>query len=651
MLLLKVVLYLEIYLNDLFMKKLLLLGGFAFMTLGLSAQQRLALYEEFTGENCPPCAALNPGLMQTVNNHDQVLIIKYQSPIPTGGPIYAQNTTDIQARMSYYSVPFAPYGRLNGTVVGEGQNSAGNVSYTTDALLTAAYNEATTIDVEIVGYNRTLGSNTVTFDVNVKSTTAQQFSNAVLHVALIENLIYSTPPGTNGETEFYNVVRKMYPSAQGQAIQGSFTANQIQTFTITADLPSHVDANNPDLRFVAFVQDNATKKVLNADVTKTVDSDAYSLSLNSPQANEILCGAQSVTSVSKFKNVGGVPITSAEIYYRVSDGVNVGAWSSGNFTGSLAPGASTTFEMNNIQGLEGVYMIQDSIGKINGNAPENTLMKSSSVILRSLLTDAQDLFPYINTFESADSRNSMFSAPINGSTPFNIYRQNGAGYGGSGYFLAYLNYSLPAGISGVALFPLMNIPEGNKTLEFYVAYAQYTNENDQLEVVYSDNCGATWNSVWSKSGSDLATVAPRTSEFIPNSDSQYRKEEVDLTNVPDGSYIGFRATSDYGNHLFVDNIWFREGGVSTSELSKENSLMVFPNPTHAEINLKVESELIGTAQVIILDVLGRQVYQSAIDLNGATQTVQLPTSTLASGVYTVQLTTDTGSQQIKFTKK
>lgn len=633
------------------MKKLLLLGGFTFMTLGLSAQQRLSLYEEFTGENCPPCANLNPGLMATVNNHDEVLIIKYQVPIPTGGPIYAQNTADAQARMSYYSVNFAPYGRLDGKIVGEGFSSAGNVAYTSHEMLEAAYNQPTTIDVSIVGYDRTLGSNTVTFDVEVTSTVAQDFTNAVLHVALIENLIYNTSPGTNGETEFYNVVRKMYPNAQGQAIQGSFTANQTQSFTITAELPSYVDPNNPDLRFVAFVQDNTNKKVLNADVSNTIDVDAYSLSLSSPHSNEILCGAQSNLSVvSHFKNVGEENITSAEIFYRVSDGQNNGPWTSGVFNGNLAPNQSTSFQIDNIEGLEGVFAIEDSIGKINGAAISNPQLKSSFVVLRSLSTQAQDLFPYSNNFELLANRTEIFSAPIN-SVPFEIYQGSGMGYDGSSFFLAYLNYGYPAGVSGVALLPLMNLPEGNKTLEFYVAYAQYSNENDQLEVVYSTDCGTTWNSVWSKSGSDLATVAPRTGEFLPNSNSQYRKEEVDLSSVPNGAYIGFRATSDYGNHLFVDNVWLRSGAVSTDELVNEASLMLFPNPASNSINLKIEHAVSGNYDINVLDVLGRQVYQSSVEVNGGIQTIQISIEDLPAGMYTLQFSNELSNQQIKFTKK
>lgn len=621
------------------------------MTLGLTAQERLVLFEEFTGENCGPCAANNPGLMQKVNNNDDVLIIKYQSPIPSGGPIYQQNTVDIQARMSYYSVPFAPYGRIDGEIVGSGEH-AGNVSLTTPQMLTDAANVPAPVDIEIVNYNRVIGSSTVNFDVKVTSPTAQNFSNAVVHVGLIESLFFDTPPGTNGETEFYNVVRKMYPNASGQAMQSSFTANESQTFTITAELPSFVDPNSTDIRFVAFAQTNDDKKVLNATVTRTVEKDLYSLDLSSPFLGSLLCGVESdVMPSSKFKNVGSETVTSADIYYRTTDGTTTSNWVSGQWTGTLEPGKSTTFDFTGgLEGMIGRFAIQDSIGMINGVATENDIMKSSSNILVALKTDAEDLFPYATTLEVAADREAIISSGINGGMPFNIYTGNGIGYDQSLYFLAYLNYSLAPGSQGVAVLPYMEIPTGEKALDFYVAYAQYSNENDKLEVVYSTDCGSTWTSIWSKQGQELATTSPKTSQFLPNSNNHYRKEEVDITDVPDGAYIGFKATSDYGNNLFVDNINLRTGGVSTKELMNDTKLMVFPNPTNADINLKIESDLTGKASVVIHDVLGRQVHESNVDLNGSSQIVNLAVSHLSAGIYAVQLITEKGTQQLKFTK-
>lgn len=252
------------------MKKILLLAGFALLSTQIYAQERTVLYEEFTGENCPPCASANPGLMQLINNHDDVIIIKYQSPIPSGGPIYNQNTSDVQTRMSYYSVPFAPYGRIDGKVVmepdGQPAQNRGHVGYTTSQMLNEAASVAPKVAVEIKNYARTLGSSTVSFDVEVTTLDELALPTVVLHVAALETLHFNTPPGTNGEKDFYNVVRKMYPGPQGQSVDNSVPVNSSQTFTYEVELPDYVDLNkdHENIKFVAFVQDNNNRAVLNA---------------------------------------------------------------------------------------------------------------------------------------------------------------------------------------------------------------------------------------------------------------------------------------------------------------------------------------------------------------------------------------------------
>src|SRR5690606_17511100 len=221
------------------MKKGLLLGGLLALSAAVYAQ-KLALYEEFSGENCGPCAASNPGLnalLAAPGNDTKVILLKYQSPIPSAGPIYGENTTDVQNRMQYYSVPFAPYARLNGTVVGTGQN-AGHIALTTQAMLDAAAAEATNFSIN-VGTPSITGDN-FSVDVTITATAAATLSGVKLRFALLEDLEFATPPGTNGETEFHHVMRKMYPSADGQDAPASWTAGQSQVITITGTIPSYV---------------------------------------------------------------------------------------------------------------------------------------------------------------------------------------------------------------------------------------------------------------------------------------------------------------------------------------------------------------------------------------------------------------------------
>lgn len=93
-------------------------------------------------------------------------------------------------------------------------------------------------------------------------------------------------------------------------------------------------------------------------------------------------------------------------------------------------------------------------------------------------------------------------------------------------------------------------------LQFDVAYAQYNATYfDGLDVSISTDCGQTFTSVYSKSGTVLATAPNTTSNFTPTT-AQWRTETVDLT-----AYVGnpsvivaFKNLSGNGNRLFLDNI-------------------------------------------------------------------------------------------------
>lgn len=94
------------------------------------------------------------------------------------------------------------------------------------------------------------------------------------------------------------------------------------------------------------------------------------------------------------------------------------------------------------------------------------------------------------------------------------------------------------------------------SLVFDVAYARYdATYSDGLEVLVSSDCGATFTSVFSKSGTTLATAPDVTTSFTPNN-TQWRTETVDLTPYIGNSkvIVAFRNLSGYGNRLFIDNI-------------------------------------------------------------------------------------------------
>src|ERR1700749_2540414 len=102
------------------MKNLILLFALLAASIQFTYAQntRMTLYEEFTGEYCDACASVNPGFWALCDlNTAKLIHITYMAAIPIPGEFYTE-TDNIGAPMAtYYQVPFAPYGRLDGLVL------------------------------------------------------------------------------------------------------------------------------------------------------------------------------------------------------------------------------------------------------------------------------------------------------------------------------------------------------------------------------------------------------------------------------------------------------------------------------------------------------------------------------------------------------
>jgi len=176
-------------------------------------------------------------------------------------------------------------------------------------------------------------------------------------------------------------------------------------------------------------------------------------------------------------------------------------------------------------------------------------------------------------------------------------------------------------------------------LDFDVASAAYTAgspENDKLEIVVSTDCGATWTSKWSKSGSTLNTTAPTTSAFIPNAAGQWRHETVDISSIKNNpnAIVALKATSAYGNYSWIDNI--KVAGSATPNGIEDitgASVDIYPNPATAVINVR---GIYGNAQINVVDVLGRTVQSASFE--NINSECKVDVSGLKNGNYFIRIT-------------
>ena len=633
------------------MRKLVLTTALAALSsVSLHAQNRLALYEEFSGENCAPCAASNPSLNVLLgNNTSKVLLIKYQSPIPSAGPIYLAYTTVTQARLSYYNVPFAPYGRLDGTGLGTGtaaSSSPGHIANLTQNDLNTASSLAAPFS-STVSHQWIANGDSVRVTINLAALAAYApaGANLKLRAALIEHLRYTTAPGTNGETEFHNVVREMYPNAAGTQLPNSWTAGQTQTITLKGRVPSYVDKAAPgETRIVVWVQ-NDTNKSIPFAIPSTyvpVPLDVSASLVSVPSALTCATPSASISPLVTLKNTGTSTVTTARIYYRV----DAGSWRAYNWTGSVAPNTTTSVAMPNVNLGPGSHILADSVALPNGSIDVNGGNNKATTNI-SVYNTTGAVLPLATGFENGGNLPTnwtLYDANAN-TRNWALRGASNLGHSSSTYALYHNNYDYPSGETNYAILPAAILPTtGTKTLEFYVAHAQYPGYNDALEVVYSTDCGATWTALWSQNSAALSTAPASTARFTPTQ-AQWDIRTVDVTAAPAGAMLALRAISNFGNDLFVDDITLRASNTTAvANVVAATGTTLAPNPTTNRSELSFELLKSATVRVDVVDALGRTVATPANGLLAAgTQHVAINTTGLAVGLYSIVIRTAEGS--------
>lgn len=614
------------------MKKVLLFAAGVALTASSYAQTRLALYEEFTGENCGPCAATNPGfdlLTQTTANKAKMQVIKYQVPIPSAGNIlYPQAKVYADARATYYAIKSAPSGIIDGATPSTGSHPA---SFT-QAVIDAAAAVVSPFDITVTAAWDATFTNIVA-TINVKATAAYTGAGSVyLRTAVIESLDYCSAPGTNGETDFTNVVRTMYPDATGTSVASAWTAGTTQTYNFTIPAPSFIDRSGQPYVSV-WIQADGDKKVAQSAVSAPLPKMATDLAQDCPPATKLTCISTANTAVPhsvNLKNLGTTTITTADIYYSV----NGGAFSKYTWTGSLAAGAATTVAMPTIT-LDGgdIYRIKDSISLA---ADVNVANNVESQYIYLLTTNPKAL-----------SFSHGYESPALGYVNFGGWQVgsgSGIAHGGSAAALVTLFQYNPGG-NAIYTIPTPAI-SGKVKLEFWEAYKQQsTADNDKIEVVYSKDCGTSWTSLWSMTGSAHATVTPpravtvSSDIYVPKSPSEYVKRSVDISALPAGSLLALRVVTGGGNMIWVDDINVATGTAITEAVQNVENVLIAPNPAVSATTLNFSLNQKSDVNIVVLDAVGKTVVNVLnTELAAGQQQATINTQDLATGVYMVKIT-------------
>ncbi|MFI5237644.1 MAG: PEGA domain-containing protein [Ignavibacteriales bacterium] len=223
----------------------------------------VVLIEDFANVSCVPCVTSNK-IIESLSNvtygHSKLVAIKYPTNFPSpNDPFYLANTTDCNSRISYYNVFFAPTTVVDGIERPISTDSL-SVMAAVDLRLTKPLQFRMDISTNLVG-----SQYFITITVKVLSGAGIDFSNTVLQTVVTETDIeFATPPGSNGETKFYDVMRTMLPSNAGQSLNGMSQTEEV-VFQRQTTLNSSWVVNN--LHVIAFIQNISSKEIYQTSST------------------------------------------------------------------------------------------------------------------------------------------------------------------------------------------------------------------------------------------------------------------------------------------------------------------------------------------------------------------------------------------------
>jgi hypothetical protein len=693
------------------MKKIyaLLAGALLTVSVTVNAQTtpRVVLLEEFTGENCGPCAGINPYLDKYIASHatDSFIHIAYQSPIPTAGPIYNAYKTVTNTRLTYYNVGFAPAGWLDGGVFSpvqgptSGTNSVVNamqfffdttsIHYMSNSYGTAAGVATSTPTSPAFSQRKTVNSPcAITVTHNYSANNDSLYATAIVNTtfdfhagthnslkfrfALIENqLDYLNAPGTNGETHFEQVVRGMYPNAAGTQLVDTLLNGRSDTFHFAVKIGNYVRERS-QLRFVGWVQDDSNKDIKQSGISTLVTpTSLLEVYADHDSLPKFTCSNTNTSSSSAFvtvKNSGNVAITSLDVNV-LSGGTSLHQFTWSN---TLAPGATAVIDAGPIAIPVGngypvvTFVISKPNNQNNFSVSIFDTVKSQTQIFGAsfpapIVQSFEDTTTYPENYEATAGEGDhadiwypsyywayYYSAYHNGTYP------NQTPLGSDGYNSIYAwNYFDTVGTVSNYFLEKADFTGFQKAqMTFTHAYRQYdlgggSLTNDMVEVQASTDCGTTWNTVWGKSGTALATVAAVAGSspgYGPTSAADWVNDTVNLNTYANQNnvWLRFHSTSDWGDNAFIDQINItRSQALGINDVANVGNISVYPSP--ANDNLSLELNVIQSAafDITIINTLGEVVKNvSNGDLGAGAHKMDVNVSDLAAGIYNVVISSN-----------
>ena len=378
----------------------------------------------------------------------------------------------------------------------------------------------------------------------------------------------------------------------------------------------------------------------NINITALFKRDLQLVSISN--VANLVC-ANTVTPTVTVRNVGSETVTSFRISYTVNGtglqtqnvtGISLARNAQMNVT--LAPVASTTPGSYNLQ----VFSFEPVTA--GGTGDLNTL---NDTLSRTFAVPGTATAPLAESFVNTTFPPTNWSVinPDNGMT----WSRNAVGTGNAGSaFVNTFNYTTNGQRDDLAT-PIISFPAVDSVrLSFDLAASTFSYPGstavpiDTLEVLVTRDCGNTFTSVYKKWGHELQTIndpnLPQISEFIPGGASQWRRENINLTQFSGQSplQVIFRVTNNSENNIFIDNV-----NLETQTLPaqlKQNGYVITPTAFQSSFRIWHYQTPSNLRFVNVYNSAGQLVWTKQWNGNADRQ-MWVDLSGKAAGVYMVEI--------------
>jgi hypothetical protein len=226
--------------------------GFAIDSIWIGERKRNTLVEHF-GDNSNAGIAAESLLDKAIGLYpNDIFDIRYHT---SNDPFNLQYPAGPQVRSMFYKLSKVPASIVNGKYLIDYTTQTWDVNATQNLVLETLYDPL--FDLHVTSQ---VADSTAKVLVKVTNMMAVPLPSAkrIVYVAAIESSV------NYGNTEFKNVLRGILPDAAGTILGSTWPQGHSENVALTWHIANVSDVSK--LRFVAFIQDDSTKEILQASV-------------------------------------------------------------------------------------------------------------------------------------------------------------------------------------------------------------------------------------------------------------------------------------------------------------------------------------------------------------------------------------------------